>query len=334
MNEQDTDARRPARRPGGQPAPARTAVRLDQGHVQGTAASPSASTNPGLPRARPPRWPTSTRPPPSGPRSRWRRCSASPSLGTLVFIVAYFAIDHRAARLRPGHRRAPALSNVVLGLTLASRPARHRPRRRPLGQDPDARRRRSSRSATRCASTDEARDGRRPHVLDGGRRPPQLDRAPPDQVHPRRRPRPVRPAARPAGRRQPRPDCPRGACATFWNDPCGPSEGPARAALDARPRAHPDQGRRTSPSARSSTCCPSPLKDVEHARPRGEGQGGGHPHPPRPRASSRSPEAARLGLRRASSPTPRSAPTSAARSASTSSRRTTCCARATSRPST
>jgi hypothetical protein len=45
-------------------------------------------------------------------------------------------------------------------------------------------------------------------------------------------------------------------------------------------------------------------------------------------------EGPRLGLHRASSPTPRSAPTSGARSACTSSRPTTCSARATSRPST
>ena len=67
---------------------------------------------------------------------------------------------------------------------------------------------------------------------------------------------------------------------------------------------------------------------------RGEGQGRRAAHAPPSRGPQRAPRAARTGRTTASSRTPRSARTSDARSRCTSSRRTTCSARATSRSST
>ena len=80
---------------------------------------------------------------------------------------------------------------------------------------------------------------------------------------------------------------------------------------------------------------PRPARGHRRTPPPAQRAGQGH-HARDPARAGRDPgpEAARLVGGRASSPTPRSARTSAARSACTSSRRTTCSARATSRPST
>ena len=66
---------------------------------------------------------------------RRSRCSARWSSS-----CRYFAIDLDEHDLRPRHRRRPAPPTSLLGLALGARPARHRRRRGPLGQDPDARR--------------------------------------------------------------------------------------------------------------------------------------------------------------------------------------------------
>ena len=98
------------------PVPPTTTVAgpLDQGHIEGTGGLPRGS------RTRASRrtctaWPTSTRRPPAGPRSRSRRCSGSPSSATLLFIVAYFAIPQNRFVYVPGIGRG-GLSNLALGV--------------------------------------------------------------------------------------------------------------------------------------------------------------------------------------------------------------------------
>ena len=114
MNEQE-HRRTPAREVAPRSSTAR-AVRLDAGRTSSApAASPSGFENPGLPAARRTGWPTSTRPRPSAPRSRSRPCSALSMLGTLAFIVAYFAIDL-------DHRRSSSPAS-------AAQPVQPRPRR-------------------------------------------------------------------------------------------------------------------------------------------------------------------------------------------------------------
>ena len=103
---------------------------------------------------------------------------------------------------------------------------------------------------------------------------------------------------------------------TFWNGgPSGPGE---EAEVPAERLMRDPEGTRSRPrtsrSAGSSTSCrkvSSPTRRPgcrvpREARPRGEGQGRRHPHPTR-REPHRDARTARLG-RRASSPTPRSAP--------------------------
>ena len=82
---------------------------------------------------------TSTPRPRSAPSARSRRCSGCPTLGTLLFIVAYFAV--KPADVRRDCSSASALSNRCSASALGARAVLHRRRRDPLGQDADARRR-------------------------------------------------------------------------------------------------------------------------------------------------------------------------------------------------
>ena len=222
-----------------------TAVRLDQGHLAGTAASPSGSTNPGLPGARRTGMADDDeaaapagRAPGRDAVRRLDRSAPSPSSSPTSRSTS------RPRRLRPRHRRANAAPTSSSASTWASRPARHRLRRRALGQDPDARRgdRRGAAPAARppTSPATEAVDG---SSHGGGEtlaaRPPSAD-----QVHPRRRPRPVRPAARrcrwPARSARCRRDEP---VAHVLGRRPSARRTPGRAdAADARPRDDADQG--------------------------------------------------------------------------------------------
>ena len=73
------------------------------------------------------------------PRSRSRRCSASPSSARCSSSSCTSLIDVDADRLRPGDRRHQRVQPRARRDPRA-RPARHRLRRDPLGQDPHARR--------------------------------------------------------------------------------------------------------------------------------------------------------------------------------------------------
>ena len=103
----------------------------------------------------------------------------------------------------------------------------------------------------------------------------------------------------------------------------------------ARPRGHADPRRRRHARLRRARH-PRGARRARPRRglPRGEGQGHRPAHAPAPRRPQRDARDGRTGRTTASSPTPRSARTSAAPSPCTSSRRTTCCAPATSRSST
>ena len=103
----------------------------------------------------------------------------------------------------------------------------------------------------------------------------------------------------------------------------------------ARPRGHPDPRRRPDPRLRRPRH-PRVARRAEPrgGLPRGEGQGHRAAHAPAPRGPQRDAGDAPAGRTTASSRTRRSARTSDAPSRSTSSRRTTCCAPATSRSST
>jgi len=108
MNEHGTDA------PDGQST---VAVRLDQGHVEGTGGIPERFTNPGLP----PHVHRSADVDEKAARKAERQVATLFTLsiiGTLVFVVAYFAIDHGTTVFLPGIGLAN-LQNVVLGVSLA-----------------------------------------------------------------------------------------------------------------------------------------------------------------------------------------------------------------------
>src|SRR6476620_8814327 len=85
-----------------------TAVRLDQGHIEGTGHLPVRFENPGMP--------------PHIPRAADLDELAAffgiSMLGTLVFLVAYFAIPMEAQVFLPGIGKAN-VSNIVLGVSLA-----------------------------------------------------------------------------------------------------------------------------------------------------------------------------------------------------------------------
>jgi ubiquinol-cytochrome c reductase iron-sulfur subunit len=110
MNENDAG---PAEAPVTQPG---TAVRLDQGHIEGSGGIPERFSNPGLP-------PHVHRLADFDERAARRAERQVATLfgisivATIVFLVAYFAIDQNTYGFIPGIGQAN-LSNVVLGVTL------------------------------------------------------------------------------------------------------------------------------------------------------------------------------------------------------------------------
>ncbi|MGZ4630950.1 MAG: cytochrome bc1 complex Rieske iron-sulfur subunit [Oryzihumus sp.] len=93
------------------------AVRLDQGHIEGTGGIPERFTNPGLPA----HIHRSADVDEKAARKAEKQVATLFTLsiiGTLVFIVAYFAIDHGTQVFLPGIGLAN-LQNVVLGVSLA-----------------------------------------------------------------------------------------------------------------------------------------------------------------------------------------------------------------------
>ena len=147
---------------------------------------PDAVREPGPPGARPPRWPTTTRRPPSGPSARSRRCSPSRCWRTLGFLVAYFAIARTRRRRRPRHRQRRAARTSCSAWRSASRLLGIGIGGGPLGQDPDARRR-DRRGAPRAAQLRRRARARPPSTSSRAARLGQLGRASADQVHPDRR---------------------------------------------------------------------------------------------------------------------------------------------------
>ena len=182
------------------------------------------------------------------------------------------------------------------------------------------------------ASSDEDREEALA-ALDAGRRglrhrPPPAD----PQLAARRDGR-----ARPAGRSSPLRDL--GPLPGDKLDAHGLEEGHAGR---QRRRRHPDQARRHGDRPAGQRRAGVFFEDDAEGEPDVSRAPSCRPRRPRPRSSSSGcspttsprPRAARTGASTASSATPRSAPTSAARSPCGSSRRTTCSAPATSRPST
>jgi ubiquinol-cytochrome c reductase iron-sulfur subunit len=99
------------------PAYGSTAVRLDEGHVHDSGGLPELFENPGLP----PHIPRSADLDEHGARRAEKQVATLfglSILGTLVFVIAYFAIDTEARGFIPGIGLAN-LSNVVLGTALA-----------------------------------------------------------------------------------------------------------------------------------------------------------------------------------------------------------------------
>lgn len=94
-----------------------SAVRLDQGHVEGTDGLPARFENPGLPPHQPRMADLD-----EGAAKRAEKQVATlfglSILATLVFAVAYFAIDMETTTFIPGIGPA-SLSNIVLGVSMA-----------------------------------------------------------------------------------------------------------------------------------------------------------------------------------------------------------------------
>ena len=114
MNEQDTP------HPGTEMTPTDgrgTAVRLDEGHVVGTGGLPDRFTNPGLPHHVPRMADTDERASRRAEKQVATLFGLS-ILGTLLFIVFYFAIDVQQTVFVPGIGTTSA-SNFALGMTLA-----------------------------------------------------------------------------------------------------------------------------------------------------------------------------------------------------------------------
>lgn len=116
MNEHGTEHGRQVARPGSEEFGS-SAVRLDQGHIEGTGGLPERFDNPGFP-------PHIHRAADLDERAAKRAEKQVATmfglsmLGTLVFIVAYFAIPMEKQIFIPGIGLAN-LSNVVLGLSMA-----------------------------------------------------------------------------------------------------------------------------------------------------------------------------------------------------------------------
>ena len=114
MNEQDTP------HPGTEVTPSEghgTAVRLDEGHVVGTGGLPDRFTNPGLPH-HVPRMADKDERAAKRAEKQVATLFGISILGTLLFIVLYFAIDIEQTVFIPGVGTTSA-SNFALGITLA-----------------------------------------------------------------------------------------------------------------------------------------------------------------------------------------------------------------------
>jgi ubiquinol-cytochrome c reductase iron-sulfur subunit len=101
----------------GMPAYGSTAVRLDRGHVVGTGGLPQRFENPGLP----PHIPRMADLEEAAAKRAEKQVATFfgiSALGTIVFLVAYFAIDIRTQVFIPGIGDAN-LSNIVLGVSMA-----------------------------------------------------------------------------------------------------------------------------------------------------------------------------------------------------------------------
>jgi len=93
-----------------------SALPLDQGHIQGTGGIPERFTDPGLP----PHVSRMADRDEAGARRAERQVATLfgiSMLATLVFLVAYFAIDQHTYAFIPGVGQA-SLSNIVLGVSL------------------------------------------------------------------------------------------------------------------------------------------------------------------------------------------------------------------------
>ena len=112
MNEQDST------HPGSEVAPAHgTAVRLDEGHVVGDGGIPERFTNPGLPEHLP-RMADLDEAAARRAEKQVATLFGISILGTLLFIVFYFAIDLETTVFIPGIGETSA-SNFALGVTMA-----------------------------------------------------------------------------------------------------------------------------------------------------------------------------------------------------------------------
>jgi ubiquinol-cytochrome c reductase iron-sulfur subunit len=94
-----------------------TAVRLDQGHIEGTGGLPARFPNPGLPPHVPRMADLDEKAAKRAERQVTTLFGLS-SLATIVFVVAYFAIDPERGVFLPGLGET-SLYNVVLGVSFA-----------------------------------------------------------------------------------------------------------------------------------------------------------------------------------------------------------------------
>jgi ubiquinol-cytochrome c reductase iron-sulfur subunit len=93
-----------------------TAVRLDQGHVEGTGGLPARFENPGLP----PHVARMSDLDEKGAKRAEKQVAALfglSSLGTVLFVLAYFVIDPEKSGFIPGIGNA-SIYNVALGVTM------------------------------------------------------------------------------------------------------------------------------------------------------------------------------------------------------------------------
>ena len=319
----------------------RTAAgREDNGRRHGGSRPPAPPSRSAATTCRRPAPPSSTSDAHREPRASRRTARASPTstrrrsaqnerrvswlfllsiVGSVFAVVAYFVFPIDPGDLGIGAPQQPAPRPRH-----HARPARHRLRRRALVEVAHGRPR-----ARRAAPPDprqrrDPREGRRGlHARQQGVRlhPPQ---AHPQHAHRRARASPRSPPSC-CSATSPRP---RTRSPLLKHTHVGEGHPPRPATPPAR-----RSRRRTSRSAPPSTS--SPRASTSSRRPaRGEGQGRRAAHAPQARGPQRSRRSARTGPTTASSRTPRSARTSAAPSRCTSSRPTTCSARATSRSST
>ena len=256
------------------------------------------------------------------------------SFCVVLFVVAYFAFDIGDD---PDTIGGLGASNVALGLTLGLRPAAHRHRHDPVGPQADGR----PRDRRDAPPAPLLRRGPRgdARASSAGPRGVRHRPAPAGPQHAARRGRPARPARRScccatSAR------CPGDEPTTGWHGHHLGDQGmrvvrdvvgtPIKARRHGDRRAGQRRARRRS-STSTRTASPE-LEGVELQIAKAKAAVILRPDGARRHHPGTGPR--ELGASTASSATPRSAPTSAARSRCTSSRPTTCSARATSRPST